>query len=430
MGGLLLVALVIGGSSVRGMGSTVIVQVAALLFLPATIRWSIDSTYPAAARLLLLAAVLLMVVQLLPLGAAMGPIPGPPGIDMPTPLALSFDWARTAESLLFILPPALLFSSLGHMEAGAFDRVLRYFYIGLLLNIALALIQFAARQDVVATFLPYPVAAGFFANQNHLGSLLFVAIPLVIYQFVVIRRPLLSLLAVAVIVITCFAVRSVAGTFLSIGCALVSYALILRMPLIWRLLLIVVAIAGAILLSLNIGNVLEIRPDDPLDRTAIWHNTVRAVLAHLPLGTGFGTFDLVYPAFESMADVQRSFANHAHNEYLELLLEGGVAAGLGLAAYGLLIAYAMIKLPRSELRTAAFCGLLFLLIHSFVDYPLRNISMVLVFALLNGIILSSTVATPRQRPEGTRGRSSGRGLAVTTYQKLGRSTAIRGSGGR
>jgi O-antigen ligase len=427
MGGLLLIALVIGGSSVRGMGTTVTVQVIALLVLPAAIRWDHDSTYPLAARLLLFAAFVLTVVQLLPMGALFGAVAGPAGVEMPAPLALSYDWARTAESLLFLLPPALLFASLGRMDAGGFDRVLRYFYIGLLLNTALALIQFAARQDVMATFLPYPVAAGFFANQNHLASLFFVAIPLVIYQFVVIRRPLLSLLAVAVIVIACFAVRSVAGTFLSIGCALVSYALILRMPLVWRLLLIAVTLLGAVLLSLNVGNVLEIRPDDPLDRMAIWHNTVRAILAHLPVGTGFGTFDLVYPAFESAADVRSSFANHAHNEYLELLLEGGVAAGIGLVGYFGLIAYAMLRFPRSELRIAAFCGLLFLLIHSFVDYPLRNISMVLVFALLNGIILSSAVTATYGRSDASRSRAVAGSKAVTAYRKVGIPAPNRGS---
>lgn len=427
MGGLLLVALIIGGSSVRGMGTTVTVQALALLALPATIRWDHDSTYPLAARLLLLAALILVVAQLLPVGGLLGPIRGPAGVELPSPLSLSYDWSRTAESLLFLLPPALLFSSLGRMDAGGFDRVLRYFYIGLLLNTALALIQFAARQDVMATFLPYPVAAGFFANQNHLASLLFVAIPLVIYQFAIIRRPLLSLLAVAVIVIACFAVRSVAGTFLSIGCALVSYALILRMPLVWRLLLIALTLIGAVLLSLNVGNVLEIRPDDPLDRMAIWHNTVRAILARLPLGTGFGTFDLVYPAFESADDVRRSFANHAHNEYLEFLLEGGVAAGLGLVAYLGLIAYAMLRFPRTELRVAAFCGLLFLLIHSFVDYPLRNISLVLVFALLNGIILSSAVTAVPSRVEEPRRRSASGSGIVPAYRKVGISTAIRGS---
>jgi O-antigen ligase len=427
MGGLLLIALIIGGSSVRGMGTTVTVQLIALLVLPATFRWDQTSTYPLAARLLLFAAMVLVVAQLLPIGTLFGPIVGPAGVEMPSPLALTYDWARTAESLLFLLPPALLFSSLGRMDAGGFDRVLRYFYIGLLLNTALALIQFASRQDVMATLLPYPVAAGFFANQNHLASLFFVAIPLVIYQFVVIRRPLSSLLAVAVIVIACFAVRSVAGTFLSIGCALVSYALILRMPLVWRLLLIVLTLIGAVLLSLNVGNVLEIRPDDPLDRMAIWHNTVRAILAHLPLGTGFGTFDLVYPAFESAEDVRRSFANHAHNEYLELLLEGGVAAGLGLVAYLGLIAYAMLRFPRTELRVAAFCGLLFLLIHSFVDYPLRNISMILVFALLNGIILSSAVAPVRRTPEEARGRTISRSNVATAYQKVGIPAPIRGS---
>lgn len=422
-----MLALIIGGSSVRGMGTTVAVELLALLSLPAAINWDHKSSHPLGARLLVLFALLVMAIQLLPIGGFLEAIAGPAGVGMPLPFALSFDWSRTAEALIFVLPAALLFSAVGHIEGPQFDRILMFLYAGLLLNIILALIQFAGRQDVMTTFLPYPVAAGFFANQNHLASLLFVGIPLVIYQFVIAKRPIWSLLAVAVIVIACFAIRSVAGTFLSIGCALISYALIMRMGLAWRLVLIVITLIGAVLISLNVGNVLDIRPDDPLDRTAIWNNTISAVLAHLPVGSGFGTFDLVYPAFESVSDVRHSFANHAHNEYLELLLEGGIAAAIGLGAYAVLIGYAMLRLPRSELRTAAFCGLMFLLIHSFVDYPLRNISMLLVFALLNGIILSGSLEALRRQPAVSHWQRTRESRLPVLYQYSGRRSDNGGS---
>jgi O-antigen ligase len=169
------------------------------------------------------------------------------------------------------------------------------------------------------------------------------------------------------------------------------------MPTYWRVALILVALAGMLMLSFNPGNVLEIRADDPLDRTSIWRNTVMAIGAYLPLGSGFGSFDLVYPGVESASDIGSSFINHAHNEYLELLLEGGVAAGALLLAYLGLLLFAMWRLPSSPLRSAAFCGLLFILLHSAVDYPLRNLSITLVLALLNGLVFSTRLRVPSRR---------------------------------
>jgi len=46
----------------------------------------------------------------------------------------------------------------------------------------------------------------------------------------------------------------------------------------------------------------------------------------------------------------------------------------------------------SPLRRAALLALLFLLVHSLVDYPLRTMALVTVFAMLNGIYFSTPSA--------------------------------------
>src|SRR5690606_8322735 len=155
----------------------------------------------------------------------------------------------------------------------------------ILANIVFGLVQFAARSsaDLSPGYLPYVASAGFFANANHFATLMFISIPLVIYQFVAIRKPLLSLVAVAIIVLASFATRSVAGVFLSVGCAIFSYAVIVRMSAVWRAVLILLGVAGMVVLSLSPGNVLEIRADDPLDRTSIWNSTLKAIGHHFPL---------------------------------------------------------------------------------------------------------------------------------------------------
>lgn len=363
--------------------------------MPALVDWSRPRGHWRSVNLLLLAIVGLFVAQLLPLGSLFGSSAGNATIaDLPRSLAWTQAWERTAEALLYVLPPIALFVVLGRFSENDFNRLLPFFYLGFLANIVFGLVQFAARSgaELSPGYLPYLASAGFFANANHFATLMFLGIPLVIYQFVAIRRPLLSLAAVAIIVLASFATRSVAGVFLSLGCAITSYALIVPMRARWRVLLLGLAIAGMVVLSFNPGNVLEIRSDDPLDRTSIWRNTLAGIAAYLPWGSGFGTFDLVYPRFEAAADVRSSFINHAHNEYLELVLEGGVLAGALLLAYVVMLLVAILRLPHSPLRMAAFCAIAFLLIHSGVEYPLRNLSIVLVFALLNAMIFSTNLA--------------------------------------
>ena len=380
----LLLALLIGGTSVAGMPTTFLLQLLALPLL-VLLRPAGSEPYRPAVLVLLGFVGLIFLLQLLPLGRLLPAAPA--GLELPSPLALSADWNRTLEASLFVLPGIVFFLVLGRLDEDGFNRLLAFFFLGLLFNMAFALVQFAASARLLVGFLPYPTAAGFFANQNHFAALLFVGIPFVVYQFVIIKRPWLALLAIVLMVLVGFATRSVAGAFLSLFCAAASFALIARMALVLRLLLIALAVVGALVLSTNPGNVLEIRQDDPLDRTAIRANTIEGIGESLPFGTGFGTFEIVYPRFEAEADIRTQYINHAHNEYLELLLEGGVPALLGLLAYLFLLLRAAFA-PATPLRTAALLGIFFLLVHSLVDYPLRTMAMALVFALLNAIVFS------------------------------------------
>ena len=56
------------------------------------------------------------------------------------------------------------------------------------------------------------------------------------------------------------------------------------------------------------------------------HNTITAAKAYMPFGSGVGTFVSVYPGFEPAHDaISNVYANHAHNDLLEVWLEGGVS---------------------------------------------------------------------------------------------------------
>lgn len=372
-----------GGSSVVGLPTTFALQLLCLPFFAIAAQES-GQRYSPAVLGLVTATALVIAFQLLPLGTWLKPgLEGQPGA-----LATSGDWSRTLDALLFFLAPAALFLALGNLSENSLNRVVAFLMAGVILNLILALVQFAASSPLLVGLLPYPTSAGFFANQNHFASLLFVGIPFVIYQFVAVRRTWLSLIVVALMVLTGFATRSVAGAFLSAGAALVSYAVVAELRPRLRAVLLLVAAVGIIVLALNPNNVLELNPENPIDRTSIWENTAQGVLAHLPLGSGFGTFEIVYPAFENETDIVTRFANHAHNEYLEIALEGGLPAMVLLIAYLALLGGGAARGAMPPLRRASYCAIIFLLIHSLVDYPLRTMGMALAFALLNAIAFS------------------------------------------
>ena len=54
---------------------------------------------------------------------------------------------------------------------------------------------------------------------------------------------------------------------------------------------------------------------------------------HIALGSGVGSFQRVYRHFEDHSAVTRTFANHAHNDYLELALETGIPGILLLVLF-------------------------------------------------------------------------------------------------
>jgi len=111
-------------------------------------------------------------------------------------------------------------------------------------------------------------------------------------------------------------------------------------------------------------------------RMAIGRDSLRLALTSPLVGSGFGAYADVIPRFKSVAGDHR--VEHAENDYLELLSEGGLAAALlaGFAAFAA-IAGALRRL-RDEphrlsrgIRAGALAGVIALLVHSAFDFNLR-----------------------------------------------------------
>jgi O-antigen ligase len=94
------------------------------------------------------------------------------------------------------------------------------------------------------------------------------------------------------------------------------------------------------------------------------------------LGWGLGTFATVYPSFRSF--YSESEVNEAHNDFMQLLVETGVA-GFALMVVFLVLVYrtGMRSIghwrrdPRATITMAALIGCTGLLIHSLSDFNLQ-----------------------------------------------------------
>lgn len=115
-----------------------------------------------------------------------------------------------------------------------------------------------------------------------------------------------------------------------------------------------------------------------------------------PVGTGFGTFEPVFRHFEPFELLKLTYFNQAHNDVVQLVLEGGAPAALLLICFVLWWIVATIRAWRaapSAQALAARAGsavVLLCMLASIVDYPLRTSLMLLVFSLAATWMLTPT----------------------------------------
>jgi O-antigen ligase len=116
----------------------------------------------------------------------------------------------------------------------------------------------------------------------------------------------------------------------------------------------------------------------------------------MPVGSGIGTFQEIYPATEDATAVTRFYMNHVHGDYIELALETGVAGMLVILLFLLWwarrVVYIWIGDDPDHFARAATIASAAILAHSIVDYPLRTAAISALFA-----ICCALMAEPRAR---------------------------------
>ncbi len=280
-------------------------------------------------------------------------------------------------------------------------------------------------------------AVGTYTNRNHLAGLFEMVLPLVTALLIVslgggrrdhwrqkawflgtVRGQQAAIYAVLMI----FLLIAVAFTRSRTGIALVGLGVLLSIfafstriggENIYGATGTLVAVALGLAITIGLVPVLERFTLDSVAGNARWtmfDNTMTGIGAFLPIGSGPGTFQSVFPAFQSI-ELGSWFINRAHNDYLEWLFEGGLVAGFLIL---LLVGLYLAQWPRVGvksrwtrfrfLQVGAGIGIFLILIHEFVDYNLHTPANLVYFAFLAGIFFRET-----DKEEKTAGSAQSRG---------------------
>ena len=320
---------------------------------------------------------------------------------VPKPPLVTLSIHETIASFVWSLPPIALAFALAfrpRLDVSTFAAVLVAFAF---LSIAIGLIQFFGDRNSAAYFYEITnrgLMVGFFANANHMATLLLVTLPFLsaLARSAIEKRPqqkrelvTLWIILTGFVIIGILLVGSLTGFGLAIPVIIVSCAVMLpsiRKFARWALIPALLLGGTIVALSDEVGNVFaEDSAGSQRGRDQIFATTFEAARHYWPAGTGLGTFREIYDNFEDVDAADTTYVNHAHNDYLEILLEFGAAGVLAIVAFLAWWARSLIKLSRMELRDpfvpAAGISSGVILLHSFWDYPLRTVAIGCVFAM-------------------------------------------------
>lgn len=113
-------------------------------------------------------------------------------------------------------------------------------------------------------------------------------------------------------------------------------------------------------------------------RGKLTRSTIEMIRARPAMGFGLGTWQTVYPEFATFDN--SLFANEAHNDWAQWTAEGGLPFALALGA--LAVGAAILAW-----RTVWGMGVVFVFLHSSIDYPIREpVIGAILFVLIGAMV--------------------------------------------
>ena len=342
------------------------------------------------------------------------------GMKLPW-LPISLYPTATKLGLLSLLPATAVFLAMLSFDRRSRRLLIIVLFVIIFPSVLIGMLQIMGGEDSPLRFYPTRGrVVGFFANPDHNAAFLYSAIPFVTAWMIGVvhdRRQNrgISLFLLALLVVTI--IIGVSVTHSRSGMALLFAAGLSSLLLAWRhsrgpsgrrlLHFAIGANVVALLLAFQLGFVgfisrFEHHGIDDL-RWPLNQVTLRAAAATLPFGSGFGTFTQIYERFAPPTLLGEYYVNHAHNDWLEVWLTGGIPALVLVIAFLAWLVASIFNLwrdgdPESPvldlvLAQAASIVIVLLLLHSAIDFPLRIAAVTVLFAIACAYLI------PRRRIE-------------------------------
>ncbi len=354
----------------------------------------------------------------------------------------------TEQAWLALLPPLAMLYAVVTLPARRVSLLIRLLLAMAVIQAVLAMLQFGSHVWSELYFFSRPaspgIGVGTYANRNHLAGFLEMALPVSIGLFLAayrdselhhgVRRSLRRRLAAMASWRPAMVVWAIVSVLMIIGIVLSRSRMGVLMAMLGIVLCVAMMARGAVsgrgksaavavLGVIAVGLAAEAALAPVLQRFAgngalgdarwpVFGRTLDAIGTFLPFGSGPGTYPLVFPRFQP--EQVTYFVNHAHNDYLEWLMEGGLlAAGLlGMALVAYLGRWRALWgetwQGRRLVQVGAGIALLLMGIHSVVDFNLHIPANAIYFAFLAGVFFHPHLGkqTTTRRTAGTfrRGR--------------------------
>jgi O-antigen ligase len=425
-----------GGASRENAIPLAVVELAAIPAAALAVARLVDLRRFDPGMILLGLAILVPLVQLVPLPPALWM--AAPGHDVlaqaltvlgeaPRWAPLSLFPGATLDAVLALLPPAALF-----LATAGLSRERRRSLAALWLAVGMAGLLLGAVQMSEPSGGPAYLYAttnigslvGQFANRNHQAGFLLALIPLAAAVAVGGRHrpppggrsapaeapgawtPMLAAVFALSALVALGVVRSRAGVLLAAPAILGALAVLARSGMSRRGLALAAAGALAVILAVVLFALTPIlaRFGAPLSeeaRFAAWPTVVSVARSFTPWGAGAGAFEPVFLAAEPLDMLGPTFLNHAHDDYLEIWLETGVfgvALVVAFFAWLGIASWRAWRARRGALAQAAGVAALLVLLQSLVDYPLRTETIACLFAFACGCLVAPDPERRAPRP--------------------------------
>ncbi|MBB3880142.1 O-antigen ligase family protein [Sphingomonas pseudosanguinis] len=411
--GLFVTLLIAGGASRADVGGQIVVQAVAWSVLLAAILFAprVPLRRMGTAGLFFALAGMLVFIQLIPLPPSLWKalpgrmmLVGADSGDVWRPISMVPGATLNALSSLVVPGVVLLLATMVRPDERSHMLPLLLGLVGAAALIGLLQFSGAGFSNPFVNDTPGQVS-GLFANRNHFA--LFLAMGCLIAPAWATRVTLVSWrLPVAsgfilLFALTILATGSRAG--LMVGAVAIIIALLFSWPALRKLTrkgprwLLPSLVTGAVLIliffvglfiftdrAVSINRAVSIDGNEDMRLRAL-PTVMHMAYEYFPIGSGFGGFDPVFRIHEPFELLKLTYFNHAHNDYIEIILDGGL---LGLIVLLLATVWWAIRTAlvwqnkgNDALPRLGSSIIFLIMIASFFDYPARTPLIMAVIAL-------------------------------------------------